>query len=175
MRPPVVERLGDVLCGYILVAREVGDGPGHPEYPVMPPPGESHAVHRPREECLRITAQGTHLAQPASGEGSVGSALAQLLYSSCRADPLPHEPGLFRLSLPAQFLARKARHVDEQVHTIQQGPRDATLVAFDLAHRAPADPPPVPPVAAGTGVHGTQQSNPRRIAERRGHPRDRYV
>src|SRR5215213_8103876 len=74
-----------------------------------------------------------------------------------------------------QFLSREARHVDEEVHPIEQRPGDSALVAFDLANRAPADPPPVPCVAAGTWVHGTEQRDPRRIAERRCHPRDRHV
>src|SRR5918993_5933152 len=143
--------------GYLLLAREIGDGPSHPEYPVVPPPREPHPVHRPREERLRIPAQGAHLAQPASGERGVGSSLAQVLDPSRRADPFPHESGPFRLSLPSQFLASEARNVDKEIHPIEQGPRDAALVAFDLAHRAPADPPPVPGIAAGTWVHGTQQ------------------
>src|SRR5215204_1131201 len=141
----------------------------------MPPPREPHPVHRPPEERLRIAAQGTHLAQPASGECGVGRSLAQVLDPSRRANPLPHEPGLFCPSLVAQLLARKARHVDEEVHPIEQRTRDSALVTFDLARSAPADPPPVPGVAAGAWVHRTKERNPRRIAERRGYPRDRHV
>src|SRR5829696_334641 len=156
VRPPVVERLGDVLGCYLLVASEVGDGPCHPEYPVMPPPRKPHPVHSPREERLRIAPQSTHLAQPASGERGVGGALAPLLDLTRPTNPLPYEPGLFGLSLFAQLLAREARHIDEEVHAIEQRPGDAALVAFDLANRTPAAPPSVSSVAAGTRVHGTQ-------------------
>src|SRR5918993_2718463 len=141
--------------GYLLLAREIGDGPSHPEYPVMPPPREPHPVHRPREERLRIAAQGTRLAQPASGECGVGRSLAQVLDPSRRANPLPHKLGLFSVSLLSQLLARKAWHVHEEVHAIEQRTGDAALIALDLAGRTPADPPTVPGVAAGTWVHGT--------------------
>src|SRR3712207_4984401 len=120
MRPPVVECLGDVLGGYLLFAREVGDGPCHPEYPVMTSSREPHPVHRPREERLRIAPERAHLAQPASGERGVRRALAPVLDLSRPAYPLPYEPRLFSLSLLAQLLARKARHVDEEVHAIEQ-------------------------------------------------------
>ena len=55
----------------------------------------------------------------------------------------------------SQLLARKAWHVHEEVHAIEQRTGDAALIALDLAGRTPADPPPVPGVAAGTWVHGT--------------------
>ena len=107
-----------MLGGYLLFAREVGDGPSHPEHPVMPPSREPHPVHRPRKECLRITLEGAHLAQPASGERGIGRALAAFLNLTRPTDPLPYEPGLFCLSLLAQLLGREAGHVDEEVHPI---------------------------------------------------------
>src|SRR5215211_4151885 len=156
MRPPVVERLGDVLGGYLLFARQVGDGPRHPEYPIVSPPREPHPVHRPREKRLRIAPQGAYLAQATPKERRVGRALAPALDPTRLADPLPHEPRLLGPPLIAQRRAREAWHVDEEVHPVEQGARDAALVAFDLARRAPADPPPVPRVAAGARVHGTK-------------------
>src|SRR5215211_1690839 len=175
MRPPVVERLGDVLGGYLLFAREVGDGPCHPEYPVVPPPREPHPVHSPREEHLRVAMQSADLAQPTSGERRVGRALAPGLDRTRPPDALPYETGLFSASLLAQLLAREAWHVDEEVHPVEQRARDASLVAFDLARRAPANPPSVPRITAGAGVHGAKQRHPRGIGERRGHPRDRHL
>src|SRR5215210_865205 len=118
MRPPVVERLGYVLGGYLLFTREVGDGPRHPEHPVMPPPREAHPVHRPREQRLRIAPEGAHLAQQSTGERGVGRALAAGLDPARCAHALPYEPGFFTLSLLTQLLARKAWHVDEEVHPI---------------------------------------------------------
>ena len=54
-----------------------------------------------------------------------------------------------------QLLARETRYVDEDIHAVEQGPGDAGLVAFDLARCAPAGPPLVASVPAGTRVHGT--------------------
>src|SRR5919112_6257564 len=175
MRPPVVERLGDVLGGYLLFVREVGYGPRHPEHPVVPSPREPHPVDRPREQDLRIAPESANLAQQASRERGVWRTLTAGLDPTRPTDPLPDQPGLFGPSLLAQLLAREAWHVDEEIHPVEQGTRDAALVAFDLAGRAPADLPPVPRVAAGTGVHGTKQRDQRWITDRRRNPRDSHV
>src|SRR5215211_6794452 len=120
MRPPVVERLGDVLGGYLLFAREVGDGPRHPEYPIVSPPREPHPVYRPREKRLRIAPQSANLAQATPKERGVGRALAPALDPTRLVDPLPYEPRLLSLSLIAQLLAREARDIDEEVHPVEQ-------------------------------------------------------
>src|SRR5215203_5685820 len=130
-----------MLGRYLVLFREIGDGPRHPQHPVVPPSREPHPVHSPREEYLRITPQRAHLAQPTSGEHGVGRALTPGLYLARLGDPLPDESGTFRRLLIAQFLACEAWDVDEDVHPVEQGTRDACLVTFDLSGRASARPP----------------------------------
>src|SRR5215211_207039 len=120
-RPPVVERLREVLDGYLRLPGEVGDRPRHPQDAVVSPSGEHHTVYRPREEGLRIASQRTHRAQSTPGERGVRSALALDLRLPRPPDPLPHSLRWLGRLPAAQLVAGEARDADEQIYPVQQG------------------------------------------------------
>src|SRR5829696_4531949 len=141
----------------------------------MTPSREPQRFHRLRKEDLRVSPQRAHLPQLASREHGVGRALAFDLRAPRPSNSIPDGNRRLGRRLVPQLLPRETGHVDEDIHTVEQRSGDASLVAFDLARSAPAGPPLVTSVPAGTGVHGTQQRDPRRVAERRGHARDGHM
>src|SRR5215212_10081956 len=141
----------------------------------MTPSREPQRLHRTRKEGLRVSTQRAHLPQPASREHRVGRALAFDLRAPRPSNSIPDGNRRLGRRLVPQLLPRETGHVDEDIHTVEQGSGDASLVAFDLARSAPAGPHLVTIVPTGAGIHGTQQRDPSRIAERRGYPRDGHV
>src|SRR5215210_2639610 len=172
MRPPVVEGFGEVLDCDVFLPGQVRDGPCYPEHAVVAPAGEAHPVDGAREQGLRVPPQAARGPQHPAGQRAIRDALPLGLRLPGPAHALPYDPGRLAYALPPELLAREARHVHEEVHAVDEGARDARPVAFDLAGRAPARPPPVPRVPAGTRVHGTHERHPRRVTQRRRHPRD---
>src|SRR5215212_10885975 len=118
-RPPVVERLGQVLDTYLVLAGQIGDRPSYPQNPVVTPPREPHPVYGPREQGLGVATQRTGFAQLAPCEDRVGDAPALYLRLPRPRHPLPDSLRRLRRPTPAQLLARGARDVHEQVYPVE--------------------------------------------------------
>src|SRR5215218_4532552 len=174
-RPPVVERLGEVLDAYLVLPGQICDRPSHSQDPVVTPPREPHPVYGLREQGLGVATKCAGLAQLAPCEDRVGGAPALHLRLPGPRHALPDILRRLLRPAPAQLLAREARDVHEQVYPVEQGAGDASLVAFDLGRRAPARTSSIARVAAGARVHRAHQREARRVAQRRRHPGDRDV
>lgn len=105
-RPPVIQRLREMLDGDAFLPHEIRDGPGDSKHPVVRPPRKPHPVNRVGKERFGVVAEGAYLTQPSSGESRVRDSLPGGLDGSRRGDTFPNHRRTFGSTLAPEFVPR---------------------------------------------------------------------
>jgi hypothetical protein len=128
---PVLQSLGDVSRGDLLLGREVGDRARQFQHPVVGAGGEPHLAHGRAEQCLGGVVEGGLLAQLFRTHVGVGQQCRtgepRRLDGSCAFDALLDGPGELPWTTVRQLLVGDARHVQMDVDAVQQRPTNSLL------------------------------------------------
>ena len=145
----------------LFTPRQIGNGAGHPQQPVIAPPGKPHPFVGRRQQPVGLRGQHTVFFQQRGGQpgiaGHPGAGIPPPLDLPGRLHPPSHlRRGLRRPGVRHPVVLHRG-HLHLQIHPVQQRAAYFVQVQAHLGLGAGARPGGMPKIAAGTGVHGPHQ------------------
>ena len=140
---------------------QIRNGSGYPQYPVMAPCGETHALkgglHQRVAPGIKLTEPAHHRGRHLGVAGDTGALKPPGLDGPGGVHPLLDLSGGFRLGLSPHGLVFHRGDIYMEVDPVQQRTGDLLNVLLHLFVRAGALPGGVAPPAALAGIHGAHQ------------------